>query len=378
MDAAGGALADRVLDSVVTGAIPADLTASVGSLQNTHAQGVVDPLELLRELEDLRICPRCGGVLAIPAGRTEALAKIQDAVRSHAEQLLGTQPDPAPATRRRIAACCLVFPLLLTPENSWDAATTTALPTWLRAGPWRTECEAFALHAGRPLTACHLSEPTPTGDAVSAYLRQAADAMAEERDYLAGLACLRAGLRLARSRNDAPGIGEFACLLAERMADYGHPAEAASLLGEVLANKPTPGDPGRIVVTRMTYLYKAEDYAVVAAEADQCLNEQRYPSRRVQILYLAWASFRRLGQREKAEPLATAFLESFPTHQLAADILYAKAMEALAQADYGEAQTLLERTKREFPESRLAKRVDELLGRLTPLTADSRPPQPAP
>lgn len=373
MDAAGGALADQVLDTIVADAIPADLMGSVGSLQSGGGHGVVDPLELVRELESWRICPRCGGTLPAPPGTDEALAGMRDVVFTHAEELLRKQPEPAPATRRRLAACCMVCPLLIVPEKSWDAAATASLPAWLQAAPWRTECESFALHAGRPLTAYHLSEPdaAPGNDPVSAYLIRVANRMAEERDYLAGLTCLRTGLRLAIERGDAKQIEELACQLGERMANYGQPAEAAFLLSETLAGKPGPEDPSRIAVTRMTYLYKTEDYATVATQVDQWLREQRYPSHRAQLLYLAWASFRRLGEREKADTLADAFLASYPTEPLAADILYAKAMEALAQADYKQAQALLEKTKHEFPESPLGKRVDELLARLVPLMGGS-------
>jgi tetratricopeptide (TPR) repeat protein len=362
LDAVGETLAGRLADTVMEGVVPGTV------LQASGGKGKADPLELLAELEAALSCPDCGKPLP-----GEAVAAAAGKVFGQARQAA----DKPGAAVGLLAGYCLVIPLLGTPDESWDAAATASLPEWFRAPPWKEPSEAFALHAGRPATAYHLAEPAASpdgGDPLSAYLLRAADRMAAERDYPAELACLRAGLRRVRSRDEAGRTAEFACRLGERLADHGYPAEAAALLQDILAEKPVP-EADRIAVVRLTYLYKAEDFATVAAEADRCLESQQHSDHRIQLLYLAWAAYRRQGEREKADSLATALLASYPTHPLAADVLYSRAMDALAQADYDGALALLTKIRREFPESRLKQRVDDLLTRLAPLGASARQAQ---
>jgi tetratricopeptide (TPR) repeat protein len=168
----------------------------------------------------------------------------------------------------------------------------------------------------------------------------------------------------ARKLEDGNETGELAYLIAEAMTSYGQPLEGAKLLREVLTQKPAVPDPGKLQVLRLTCLYKAEDYKVVSQDANQCLKEKRYPHRRVQFLYLAWAATRRVGEADKADKLAGDFLRSYPRHPLAADMLYAKAMGSLAQADYDGACDTLEKIAREFPDARVNERAGKLLARL--------------
>jgi len=382
MDSTRDALADGLLGSVMEEVVPAELAASTGRLQKAGGQGVVGPLELLRELADALVCRRCGQRMALPTGGKRVLERMRDAVLKHANDIVVSQGRPGALVRRQLAACCMVFPLLLTPDAAWNHETTGSLPTRLRSGLWVGECERFALHAGRPRTALHLSSPhvsaaNTTPELAVPYLLKAAQRMAAERDYAAEVACLQAALGLAREHGDAKRISEVAFLTAERLADYGGPVEAAAFLKETMEGKPLPEDIGRLHILRLTCLYKAKQYKAVATETNLCLEDDRYPRRGTQLLYLAWAACRRVGEHEKSSALGARFLKSYPTHPLAADVLYANAMGALAQAEYKKAHGVLSRIAREFPDSRVGGRVEKLLKRLAPLMEETQSKQPA-
>lgn len=367
LDAAGATLVGRLADTVMEDVVPGTVLRAPGG------KGKADPLELLAELVAALTCPDCGKPLPLPA---EAVAAANGNVFDQARQATA-RPGAAVGP---LAGCCLVIPLLGTPDESWDAAATASLPEWFRAPPWKEHSEAFALHAGRPATAYHLAEPaapTDGGDPLSAYLLRAADRMAAERDYPAELACLHVGLRLAQKQNDVKQIGEFACLIGERMADYGVPAEGASFLETILAAETMPTHAGKLQAMRLAFLFKAGDVASVAAESDRLLAGKQYPEQRLHFLYLAWATNRRAGEQDKAKLFGDNLLESYPAHPLAAEVLYDQAMNALTKADYEEAHALLSRIQREFPEARIHKRANALLGRLASLLAASRSDHPA-
>ena len=369
------ALADQLLDGVVDAAAPTEMAGTAAALRRTDAAGSPDPQELLRELQAALRCPQCGKRIVLSPDDMHGLQTLRNALFDHAAKVAASLPPDDQIARRRLVACSLVFPFLLVADADWDGEATAALPDWLRKADWLAECERFALHAWRPLTAFHLAHARASKDAegMTEYQRDAAARMARERDCVAQLACLRCALEQAGIRQDGHAATAVVYELAEAMAAHGHPAEAAELLQDAIGATPAPDDPGRLHMLRLTCLYKAEEYAGVAEEATLCLREDRYPRRRPQLLYLAWASSRRLDRTREADAHAADFLKSYPANPLAADMLYASAMSSLAQADYDGARTVLARLVREFPDARVSARAEKLLERLAAVHAHRTP-----
>ena len=355
------AAADRLLDGL---AAEAQLPRTVGKTAARQALPGVDAHTLLAEYQPLTETARS----APPEVKDEivrALAGAQASVAAAVSKAITTVTEED--ARRLLVEFSLVLPFLATADDRWDAKATEAL---LRS-PLRPEClpvaEGFALHCGRPLTAWEFVRPSghSTGrlGAQVAYVQSAAARMDAARDPRAAVSCRQAGIRIARDAGDQDALRALTVQLADTLADAGHPLDAARHIEGLLAATAQVTDRSALVARHLVFLYRASAYeeALHAAERER---GQTASGNDPALLYMLWACHKRLGHGTEAESAAAEFLGRFPRHSLAADMRLANAMNALTVQDYRTADTMLAQIQTSFPESRYAKRANELRERL--------------
>jgi outer membrane protein assembly factor BamD (BamD/ComL family) len=115
---------------------------------------------------------------------------------------------------------------------------------------------------------------------------------------------------------------------------------------------------------KLSDLYGAGLYAEIIHECDSMDADANYRSLRPQVLYMRWAANRALGCNQQAFQAQQSFLALFPEHPLAADMHYERAMDALAQNDFPQAETELRSVSICRPRSKLADRTTKILVRL--------------
>lgn len=327
-----------------------------------------------------------------PALDDEALAALRgyyDASVNAAARYIAERGRAVAAASERsrieVAELCVVVPLLHHTDEQWSAAQVRRLPSWLHQPAHLRTLEHFALRVHRPLTAWHLARGAAAGGPTDcvAYLMGAADRMVEANEAHAALGCLRAAV-VAADAVSQPGAGRQARRrLADLYSRAGHPrlaaAEMQTLLDEVDRSAAAPPDPapagadarGRIALLRLEYLFAAGDFEAVRAEAPIHLADPRCAAYVPQLLFISWATHRRLGEQAQADAVRRRFLDRFPGHDLAVDFYYARARNALRERRYDEADRLLEIVEHRFPGSRHETRVRDMRSVLDGVLGDA-------
>jgi exosortase/archaeosortase family protein len=291
------------------------------------------------------------------------------------------------ANRAGVVELCLVLPLLHTPDDQWSVHDTEQLPAWLSERNMLDEVEAAALRMGRPSTAYQFSEHCREGAKSSdgaqqylQYLRQASLQAMQTDNYRQFFACMGAAVAMAEARSLRDHVVELRKQLAEGLADMKHPGLAADQMKLLLESDPDHREAGSVVMLRLKYLYAAKQFERIAEEAQRYQQDEQLALYRPRLLYMLWVSQQRLGQQLGATETEAVILRDYPDDDVAADVHFAHAMEALARSDYTEAQKILDVIIYRHPKSRLVSRAQELQKRLrdsgSAHAAESKTPSP--
>jgi TolA-binding protein len=277
----------------------------------------------------------------------------------------------------------VVLPFLQVSDERRTAGEIASLPTWMQEPGALETLESFALSIRRPLTAyAFANQRKPAAERSSrqvglpAYLRAAAERLLEGREYHAALHCLKTATDLAEKENRAGEVAWLRFRRAEVLATVGYSNMAAAEVQQLLERYPKSDSYSRAAMLRLKYLYESDQFPAAIEESSRYCVEERVKPHLPQMLYIRWLALRRVNRLEEAKKVQNAFLEQFPDHPLAADMLFASAMAALATSDYPETLRLLDLIEYRYPNSKLLPKVKELQQRLQSSSQSSHPPQP--
>lgn len=311
----------------------------------------------------------------VPANERELLRRYYDTSFETAEAYVADRCKvfgALDANHAQAVELALVLHLLRVSDAGWAAERVGTLPKWLRSDGDLKVCEQFALRVKRPRTAYALSccrSAAADQNKQNTFLQYAssrAEALTKTKDYAGAMAILNEGIGQADKDGNADAETDLRLRLGDLLDLMGHPALAADEARQVWTKAGTSGKAGRSAVLRLKWLYKAEQFQQVMAEAGKYRSDKRCAPYQPQIIYISWVAHRRENRTEKAAKLQDLFLGKFPKHPLGADMHFASAMSALAGGDYPEALRRLEIVRYRYPKSRLvarAKDITEHIGR---------------
>ena len=266
---------------------------------------------------------------------------------------------------------CLVIPFLHVPDENWSQLEIQYLPKWMKTNENLQKIELFTLRLKRPFTAYKfVASKRPMLGAQNSiaylnYLKSAARKVINNRDYHAGIHCLRMAIELAETENKHDESLSLGFQLAKVISNAGHLRLAADQMKGLLEKYPKSNRYGEAAMLRMKYLYEVGMYSQILAEAEGYQQDKRCSSYLPQILYISWVTHRREDLSDQADELQKLFLERFADHPLGADMYFASAMTALAASDYDEAARLLEIIQYRYPKSRIIKKTREIQKRIS-------------
>lgn len=270
-----------------------------------------------------------------------------------------------------VLGLCLVLPFLNVPDKAWQPEHIDGLPRWMREPAAISSLERFALHVGRPYSAYQFSlqrqpaKPTtlPAGG-LAPYFRDTAEKLLLEKDYTAAVACYRAALELTDPKNEAEVYNGLLFRLADLYSSLSHPQLAAQAVNPLLA-VPAPEVSGKALILRLKYLYEAELYAELLADAGRYKDDPRFAPYSPQVLYIGWVASRKLPKGKSTESQwRSEFLKKYPDHILGADMYFSEAMDRLASGEYAEAGKILDFIVYQYPDSKVVAKAKEVRSRL--------------
>jgi hypothetical protein len=121
---------------------------------------------------------------------------------------------------------------------------------------------------------------------------------------------------------------------------------------------------GQLELEKLGNLYKAKSFKDVVAEAEQIRQNPQYTSVSAKLLYLEWAADRQIGDVLNGKRLEQQFLKSYPKDDWGADMYWANALDALALADYSEADSNFGIIERDYATTPLARQVLQIQNNL--------------
>jgi hypothetical protein len=257
-------------------------------------------------------------------------------------------------------------------DAAWDKQMVARLPEWMRKTQSLQAAEYVCLTVARPaaayqLWACRMSGDQQEELGLGAYLsslHRRANACFGSKDFLKGLAILKATIVLA----DAKGMTDEAVKarfhLAEVYLMYGHSQLAADEMKLVATAYPNHKEHGRAVLMRLKYLYDAGGYDEIAQETPSLLEDKAAADFKPQIIYIAWVANLRLTKPEAAAELKRLLLRDYPDSPLCADMYFSSAMDLLAASDYSAATRMLEMIADRYAKTPVAAKSREILERL--------------
>lgn len=266
---------------------------------------------------------------------------------------------------------CLLLPFLHTDDEEWSEQATDQLPPWLKTPRALRICEKFAVASGRFRTAWEFSRAragvmgneAKAKEDFPAYLCLLGRDFCSMERHNDAVAALHTALGLVDEK-DRPAKETIRLQIVEAYRGAGQQHLAAGEMELFLKNYPDSSKWGKVATERLASLYQAGAIDGLPDEADERLKDPRCEAYKPQIMYIAWASCRRLGRQDRAGLLQEALLKQYPTHALCADVHFAAAMEALAAGDYAKAQAHLETVETQFPASTTASKAAEIRARL--------------
>jgi tetratricopeptide (TPR) repeat protein len=188
--------------------------------------------------------------------------------------------------------------------------------------------------------------------------------MITDREYHAGIHCLKVGIELAEQEKREEQAIDLHLQLADVLNNAGHAPLAAEEIKQTLDKYVKSSEYGKVATLRLKYLYEAGQFDKILEEAPTYQADERCKPYLPQIIYISWVAHRRENKLAEADKLQKDFLEKFPEHPLAADLYFAAAMTALAKSDYEEASRLLEIIQYRYPKSKIIDKAKQIQERL--------------
>jgi tetratricopeptide (TPR) repeat protein len=315
-------------------------------------------------------------VAAVSADAPEAALASQhiDATLAAAKRFILIQATEIEALGQGAAAAewAILVPLLRNGDATWNKEMPASLPEWMKRTQSLHAAEYVCLAAARPRAAYHLwayhvsgdQEEAPGLGIYLANLHRRANACFGSKDFLKGLAILKATIVLA----DAEGMADEAVKSRFRLAEvytmYGHSRLAAEEMKLAATAYPDHKEHGRAVLMRLKYLYDTGDYDEIVQETPALLEDNAAADFRPQIIYIAWVASLRLNKPEAADELQRVLLRDYPDSPLCADVYFSSAMNLLAANDYSAAARMLEMIADRYANTPIAAKSREILERL--------------
>jgi len=315
-------------------------------------------------------------VAAVSADAPEAKLASQhiDATLAAAERFILIQAAEIEALGEGAVAAewAILVPLLRHGDATWNKEMPASLPEWMRKMQSLQAAEYVCLAVARPKAAYHLWAYQVSGDQEEmpglgiyvANLHRRANACFGSKDFLKGLAILKATIILA----DAEGMTDEAIKSRFRLAEvytmYGHSQLAAEEMKLAATAYPNHKEHGRAVLMRLKYLYDVGDYDEIVQEIPALLEDKAAADLRPQIIYIAWVANLRLKEPEAADELQRLLLRDYPDSPLCADMYFSSAMELLAANNYSAATRMLEMIADRYAKTPIAAKSREILERL--------------
>jgi len=315
-------------------------------------------------------------VAAVSADAPEAklASRHMDATLAAAEKFILIQAGEIEALGESAVAAewATLVPLLRHGDATWNKEMAARLPEWMRKEQSLQAAEYVCLAVARPKAAYHLwayqvsgdPQETPAPGTYLANLHRRANACFGSKDFLKGLAILKATIVLADAEGMTAEAVKSRFRLAEVYTMYGHSQLAAEEIKLVVTAYPNHKEHGRAVLMRLKYLYDAGDYDEIVHETPAFLEDKAAAGFRPQIIYIAWVANLRLKKPAAADELQRLLLRDYPDSPLCADMYFSSAMNLLAASDYSAATRILEMIADRYAETPIAAKSREILERL--------------
>jgi len=339
-----------------------------GSLTESHAI-TTNALDVLFDYQDLAHQPSSP---EITEQEQRALGEYYEASLKAAQDYIARQVEPLTimhdSNLGQILPVSVVIQFLHIPDSQWSPEEIESLPKWTQQSEYLKILEEFSLQARRPLTAYHFALyqrklNDGTLDKFD-YLAKAAARMINNRDYLAGISCLKAAITAASGESQREVLVDLRLKLAEVLESTGQVQLAADEAKQAMDEFPQSGQYGKAAALRLKYLYEMSRFPDILQEAPKYQTDDRCKSYLPQILYTSWVAHRHEKQLEAADALEKTFLSRFPDHPLGVHMHFASAMDALAASNYEEALRLLKIIEQLYPDSKIMSNVKEIKERL--------------
>ena len=266
----------------------------------------------------------------------------------------------------------VLMPLLCHADVTWSKDLVNGFPDWMRTVQSLKAAEQVCLRSGRPKAAYYLwvrqvsaseTEGLDVGSYI-AYLHRRANACFGSKEFLNGIAILKAAIQLADQEGMADAAVESRFRLAEVYAMYGHSQLAAEEMKLILTTYPQQKDYGRAALTRLKYLYESNVFDRITEEAPALLQDKSAENYHPQILYIAWVASRRQDKQAQAKSLQEQLIRDYPSHPLCADVHFSSAMSLLAAGDYAGATRVLDMITERYPQTTVAGKAREIRTRI--------------
>lgn len=128
--------------------------------------------------------------------------------------------------------------------------------------------------------------------------------------------------------------------------------------------EPAGPTPVVIALRRLQGLYEAGSFKAAADESDRFVRIPGHISYEPEAWYVRILSLEQLGQISESQKLEHEFLTKYPSHYLAADLHFRRAMGLLASHKFQEGASLLGYITDHFPGTRAAFKAQSLQNQL--------------
>jgi hypothetical protein len=268
--------------------------------------------------------------------------------------------------RLRLDEYVLIPTLLEHTDPLWSQLDFVALPDWVRADAGACAgLEEFALSAARPDAAywfyCSACSQREKPVSISAYLLQHSARMSLIKGRGAAAACLKLAVDQA---TDPADIIASRIRLAELLSEMKRHDEAADIVLGLMRVLPKDDDFAKWTVTYLKYLYSSGNDTRLLKEIKGWEGDSRCAACQAELLFINWASTKRLNNTSDAGALKDQFFKNYPDHPLGADIIFGSAMDALEAGDSPNADQLLESIETHYPRWKHIKEVQALREKL--------------
>jgi len=265
-----------------------------------------------------------------------------------------------------------LMPLLRTEEAQWNKELITSMPEWMQQMSSLRASEYICLATGRSQAAYQIwryqisadDVPNVDVDNYLANLTRRSNAYLGSKDFLKGLAVIKAIIILADAENKIDEAVKTRFRLAEVYVMYGHSQLAADEMKMVVTNYPNHKECGHAAMMRIKLLYQSKLFEKVLDEVPAILEDKAIADCHPQILYMAWITNRQQGKHEAAKDVQNRFIRDYPLSPLCADMYFASAMNSHTDGDHDEAIRLLEMITEKYPNTSVAATCRQTLSRI--------------